>query len=85
MGQVGGELRAAATKIKLDALSKDLELEKKWKREDDQPPIRPFIGETRINIDVSEDGEISFFANFFLTNELFEMIAHQTNLYTHQY
>ena len=43
--------RTAATNIKVDALSNDLEFEKKWKKENDRPPIPPFTGEAEINID----------------------------------
>ena len=57
-------------------LSKDLKLEK-WKGEDDQPPLPPFTGETKIKLHFPEDAKISFFANLFPTNELFEMTAHQ--------
>ena len=80
-----GGLRHASTNIKVDALSKYLELKKKWKREDDQPLIPPFTGEAKINTDVPKDTEISFLANIFLTDELFGIISHQTNLYAHQY
>ena len=80
-----GGLRPASTNIKVDALSKYLELKKKWKREDDQPLIPRFTGEAKINTDVPKDAEISFLANIFLTNELFGIISHQTNLYAHQY
>lgn len=64
-------------------LSKDLKLEK-WKREDDQPPLPPFTGETKIKLHFPEDVKISFFANLFPTNELFEMTAHQKKPYAHQ-
>lgn len=69
-----GGLKPVVTNVKVDALSKDLELEKKWKRGDDQPLIPPFTGEAKINTDVPENVEISSYAHPFLTNEFFEMI-----------
>ena len=69
-----GGLKPVVTNVKVDALSKDLELEKKWKRGDDQPLIPPFTGEAKINTDVPENVEISSYAHPFLTNEFFETI-----------
>ena len=81
----GGSGVALAAKKENEAQTKELELEEKWKKEDNQPPIPHFTGISKINVDVPEDADLIFFVDFFITEELIDMIAGQTNLYAEQY
>ena len=80
-----GSRAALAAKKANEARTKELELEEKWKKEDNQPPIPHFTGISKINVDVPEDADLNFFVDFFITEELIDMIAGQTNLYAEQY
>ena len=80
-----GSRAALAAKKANEAQTKELELEEKWKKEDNQPPIPHFTGISKINVDVPEDADVIFFVDLFTTEELIDMIAGQTNLYAEQY
>ena len=60
----GGSRAALAAKKANEAQTKELELEEKWKKEDNQPPIPHFTGISKINVDVPEDANINFFCQF---------------------
>ena len=74
-----------AAKKANEAQTKELELEEKWKKEDNQPPIPHFTGISKINVDVPEDANVNFFVDLFIIEELIDMIAGQTNLYPEQF
>ena len=74
-----------AAKKANEVQKKKLELEEKWKKEENQPPIPHFTGISKINVDVLEDADVNFFVDLFITEELIDMIAGQTNLYGEQY
>ena len=80
-----GSRAGLAAKKGNEAQTKELELEEKWKKEDNQPPIPHFTGISKINVDVPEDSDLNFFVDFFITEKLIDMIAGQTNLYAEQY
>ena len=81
----GGSRAALAAKKANEAQTKKLELEEKWKKEENQSPIPHFTGISKINVDVLEDADVNFFVDLFITEELIDMIAGQTNLYGEQY
>ena len=81
----GGSRGALAAKKANEVQKKKLELEEKWKKEENQPPIPHFTGISKINVDVLEDADVNFFVDLFITEELIDMIAGQTNLYAEQY
>ena len=81
----GGSRAALAAKKANEAQTKKLELEEKWKKEENQSPIPHFTGISKINVDVLEDADVNFFVDLFITEELIDMIAGQTNLYAEQY
>ena len=74
-----------AAKKANEAQTKELELEEKWGKEENQPPIPHFTDISKINVDVPEDADVIFFVDLFITEELIDMIAGQTNLYAEQY
>ena len=74
-----------AAKKANEAQTKELELEEKWKKVDNQPPIPHFTGISKINVDVPEDADVNFFVDLFITEEWIDMIPGQTNLYAEQY
>ena len=52
---------------------------------DNKPPIPHFTGISKINVDVPEDADVNFFVGLFITEELIDMIAGQTNLCAERY
>ena len=74
-----------AAKKANEAQTKELELEEKWKYEENQPSIPHFTGISKINVDVPEDANVNFFVDLFIAEELIDMIAGQRNLYAERY
>ena len=81
----GGSRAALAAKKANEEQTKELELEEKWKKVDNQPPIPHFTGISKINVDVPEDADVNFFVDLFIAEELIDMIAGQRNLYAERY
>ena len=58
-----GSRAALAAKKESEAQTKELELEEKWKKEENQPPMPQFTGTSKINVDVPENPDVNFSSN----------------------
>ena len=69
----------------VDKAAREAELEVKWKHENSESIIPPFTGTPGLKVDLPVEPNIIDFVSLFLTDEFFELISNQTNLYAEQY
>ena len=60
-------------------------LEAKWKTVDQEPQIPDFTATPGIKVELPEDASAGDFLNIFFTDEFYDLLVTQTNLYASQY
>jgi len=60
-------------------------LEAKWKTVDQETQIPDFTATPGIKVELPEDASAGDFLNIFFTDEFYDLLVTQTNLYASQY
>ena len=82
-GRVGGRGRAICARITRE--EQERLLEAKWTSVDQDPQIPQFTATPGIQVPLPNEPSAGYFMKLFLTDELFDLLVTQTNLYASQY
>ena len=82
---IRGESTSSKRKRGADKAAWKAELDVKWRHEDSETVIPPFTGTPALKIDLPVEPNIIDFVSVFLTDDFFELISIERNLYTEQF
>ena len=80
----GGSISAKRKKNE-NKTAKEAQLELKWSDQDSEPVIPPLTGSPELKVNLPVESKIIDFVCLFLTDQFFEIISEQTNLYAERY
>ena len=76
---------AAGCGARRNQQQEDALLEQQWTSNDRQPRIPAFTARTGLQVQLPNNAGVSDYLTLFLTNEFFDLLVEQTNLYAAQY
>ena len=73
-----------STKAELKA-TKQRDLERKWLEEDHEPVVPEFTANAGPQVDIPDNPSVLDYFHIFITDEFYNLLVEQTNLYAEQY